>query len=128
MQTPKRQGNNSKDLEHSQNSRENIRKHDPASGEERRNETVTSAQGELREFREHSRDSLDPMASIRNLHIQQRQNRGNTEELNQNTSAAPQTTRTQVNQEAANLITFSPVGEQQVPALQGATGVQEKPK
>jgi len=68
------------------------------------------------------------MESIRNLHIQQRQNRGSTEELNQNTSAAPQTTRTQVNQEAANLITFSPVVEQQVPALQGATGVQEQPK
>ena len=81
-----------------------------------------------KEFREHSRDSLDPMASIRNLHIQQRQNRGSTEELNQNTSAAPQTTRTQVNQQATNLITFSPVVEQQVPALQGATGVQEQPK
>ena len=85
----------------------------------RRNETVTSAQGEPREFREHSQDSLDPMASIRNLHIQQRQSRGSTEELNQNTSSAPQTTRTQVNQEEANLITFSPVVEQQVPAVQG---------
>ena len=68
------------------------------------------------------------MASIHNLHIQQRQNRGSTEELNQNTSSAPQTTQTQVNQEEANLITFSPVVEQQVPALQGATGVQEQPK
>ena len=128
VQTPKRQGNNSEDLEHFQNSRKNVRKHNPVSGEERRNETVTSAQGEPCEFREHSRDSLDPMASIRNLHIQQRQNRGSTEELNQNTSSAPQTTRTQVNQEEANLITFSPVVEQQIPALQGATGVQEQPK
>ena len=68
------------------------------------------------------------MESIRNLHIQQRQNRGSTEELNQNTSAAPQTTWTQVNHEAANLITFSPVVEQQVPALQGAMGVQVQPK
>ena len=128
VQTPKRQGNNSEDLEHSQNSGKNVRKQNPASREGRRNETVISAQGEPREFREHSRDSLDPMASIRNLHIQQRQNRGSTEELNQNTSSAPQTTRTQVNQEEANLITFSPVLEQQVPALQGATGVQEQPK
>ena len=48
--------------------------------------------------------------------------------MNQNTSAAPQTTRTQVNHEAANLITFSPVMEQQVPALQGAMGVQVQPK
>ena len=127
-QMPKRQGNNSEGSEYSQNSWKNIRKHKTASREERRNETVTSAQGEPHEFQEHSRDSLDPMASIRNLHIQQRQNLGSTEELNQNTSSAPQTTRTQVNQEEANLITFSPVVEQQVPALQGATGVQEQPK
>ena len=79
VQTLKRQGNNSEDLEHSQNSRKNIRKHNTASREERRNETVTSAQGEPREFREHSRESLDPMAGIRNLHIQQRQNRRSTQ-------------------------------------------------
>ena len=128
VQTPKRQGNNSKGSEHSQNSRKNVRKHNTASREERGNETVTPVQGEPREFREHSRESLDPMASIRNLHIQQRQNRRSTEELNQNASSAPQTTRTQVNQEEANLITFTPVMEQQVPALQGATGIQEQPK
>ena len=128
VQTPKRQGNNSEDLEHSQNSWKNVRKNNIATREERRNEKVTSVQGELREFREHSRELLDPIESIRNLHIQQRQNRGSTEELNQNTSAAPQATRTQVNHEAANLITFSPVVEQQVPALQGATGVQVQPK
>ena len=64
VQTPKRQGNNSEDLEHSQNSRKNVRKHNTASREERRNETVTSAQGEPREFREHSPESLDPMTRI----------------------------------------------------------------
>ena len=37
-------------------------------------------------------------------------------------------TRTQVNQEEANLITFSPVVEEQVPFVQGATGIQEQPK
>ena len=89
---------------------------------------VTPVQGKPCEFREHSRESLDPMASIRNLHRQQRQNRCSTEELNQNTSSAPETTQTQVNQEEANLIMFSPVVEQQVPALQGATGIQEQPK
>ena len=128
VQTPKRQGNNKEDLEHSQNSRKHVKKNNTVSREERRNETVTSAQGEPREFREHSRESLDPMESIRNLHIQQRQNRGATEELNQNTLAGPLTTRTQVNQVAANLITFSPVVEQQVPASQGAMGVQVQPK
>ena len=35
---------------------------------------VTPAQGEPRKFREHSRESLDPMESIHNLHMQQRQN------------------------------------------------------
>ena len=50
VQTPKRQGNNSEDSEHSQNSQKNVGKHNTASREERRNETVTSAQGEPREF------------------------------------------------------------------------------
>ena len=85
-------------------------------------------QGEPREFREHSRELLDPMASIRNLHMQQRQNRCSTQELNQTTPSAPQTTRIQVNQEEANLIMFSPVVEQQVPLVQGVTGNQEQTK
>ena len=46
------------------------------------------------------------------------------QELNQITPSAPQTTQTQVNQEDASLITFSPVVEQQVPLVQGATGIQ----
>ena len=128
VQTPKRQGNNSEGSEHFQNSRENLGKQDTASGVERRNETVIPAQGEPREFQEHSRESLDPMASIRNLHMQQRQNRRSTQELNQTTPSALQTRRIQVNQEEANLITFSPVVEQQVPLVKGATGIQEQPK
>ena len=68
------------------------------------------------------------MASIRNLHMQQRQNQCSTQELNQTIPSAPQTPRIQVNQEEANLITFTPIVEQQVPAVQGATGIQEQPK
>ena len=128
VQTPKRQGNNSEDLEHSQNSQKKVRKQNTESREERRNETATSAQEEPCEFREHSRESLDPMASIRNLHIQQRHNRRSIEELNQITVSAPQTSRMEVNQEEANLITFSPVVEQQVPLVQEAKGVQVQPK
>ena len=128
VQTPKTQENNSKDSKHFQNSRENVRKQSTACRVERRNETVTPAQGEPCKFREHSRESLDPMASIRNLHIKQRQNRCSIQELNQITTSAPQTTRTQVNQEEANLITFSPVVDQQVPLIQGATGLLEQPK
>ena len=68
------------------------------------------------------------MESIRNLHMQQRQNRRSTQELNKNSQSAPQTLRIQVNQEEANLITFTPIVEQQVPPVQGATGIQEHPK
>ena len=128
VQTPKRQGNNSEDSEHSRNLRENVEKQDTANEVERRNETVTPAQGKPREFREHSRESLDPMESICNLHIQQRQNRRNMQEPNKNTPSAPQTPLIPVNQEEANLITFSPVGEQQIPLIHGATGIQEQPK
>ena len=53
---PKRQGNNREDLEHFQNSRENIDKQITASKVEKRNKMVTPAQGDLREFREHSRE------------------------------------------------------------------------
>ena len=68
------------------------------------------------------------MESIRNLHMQQRQNRRSTQEPNQNTPAAPHTPRIQVNQEESNLITFTPIMEQQVSPVQGATGIQEQPK
>ena len=68
------------------------------------------------------------MASIHKLHMQQRQNQGSTQELNQTTPSAHQTTRTQINQEEANLITFTPIVEQKVPAVQGATGIQKQPK
>ena len=89
---------------------------------------MTPVQGESREFREHSQESLDLMASIRNLHMQQRQNRRSRQEPNKNTPSAPQTLRIQVNQEEANLITFTPIVEQQVLPVQGATGIQEQPK
>ena len=124
VQTPKRQENNSGNVEPSQNSRENVRGQSTARRNERKDEAVTPTQGEPREFREHSRESLDPMASIRNLHIQQRQNRCSAQELNQTTPSAPRTPRIQVNQEEANLITFTPIVEQQV---QGAAGIQEQP-
>ena len=128
VQMPKRQGNNSEGSEHFQNSQENLGKQDTASGVERRNETVIPAQGEPHEFQEHSRESLDPMASIRNLHTQQRQSQRSTQELYQTTPSAPETRQIQVNQEEANLITFSQVVEQQVPLVKGATGIQEQPK
>ena len=55
------------------------------------------------------------MESICNLHMQQRQHRRSTQELNQTTPSVHQTTQIQANQVEANLITFSPVVEQQVP-------------
>ena len=74
VQTPKRQENNSENAEPSQNSWENVRSQSTVRRNERKEEAVTPTQGEPREFWEHSRELLDPMASIRNLHIQQRQN------------------------------------------------------
>ena len=68
------------------------------------------------------------MESIHNLHMQQRQNRRSRQEPNKNTPSAPQTSRIQVNQEEAHLIMFTPIVEQQVPTIQGATGIQEQPK
>ena len=73
VQMPKRQENNSEDSEHFQNSWEYTGKQNTASKVEKRNKTVTPVQGEPHEFQEHSRESLDPMESIRNLHMQQRQ-------------------------------------------------------
>ena len=98
VQTPKQQENNSENAEPSQNLRENVRKQNIVRRDDRKNEAVSPTQGEPCEFREHSRESLDPMASIRNLHMQQRQNRCSTQELNQTTPSAPQTPRIQVNQ------------------------------
>ena len=128
VQTPKRQENNSENAEPSQNSRENVRGQSTARRNERKDKAVTPTQGEPCEFREHSREWLDPMASIRNLHIQQRQNRSSAQELNQTTPSAPRTPQIQVNQEEANLITFTLIVEQQVPQVQGAAGIQEQPK
>ena len=48
--------------------------------------------------------------------------------MNQTTPSAPQTPQIQVNQEEANLITFTPIVEQQVPPVQSVTGIQERPK
>ena len=127
LQTPKRQENNSENTEPSQNSRENVRNQNTARQDDGIHAVVTPSQGEARKFREHSRESLDPMASIRNLHIQQRQNRGSVQELNQTTPPAPQTPQIQVSHQEDDLITFTPFGEQQVPQVQGAVGNKEQP-
>ena len=68
------------------------------------------------------------MVSIRNLHIQQRQNRGSVQELNQTPSPAPQTPQIQVSQQEDDLIIFTPLREQQVPQIKGTVGSQEQPK
>ena len=128
VQTPKRKENNSESTEPSQNLRENVGRQNTARRDERTNEAITPMQGEPHEFREHSRESLDPMASIRNLHIQQRQNQRSVQELNQTMSPAPQTLQIQVSQQEDDLITFTPFREQQVPQVQGAAGNQEQPK
>ena len=74
VQTPKRQENNSENSELSQNLWENIRKQNIVRRDDRENEAVSPTQGEPRESQEHFRESLDPMASIRNLHIRDNTN------------------------------------------------------
>ena len=74
VQTPKRHENNSENREPSQNLWEDVRRQNTARRDERTNKAVTPTQGEPHKFREHSRESPDPMSSIWNLHIQQRQN------------------------------------------------------
>ena len=91
VQTPERQENNRENTEPSPNSRENVRSRNTVRQDERIHAAVTPMQGEPCKFREHSRESPDPMASIRNLHIQQRQNRRSTQELNQTNPSALQT-------------------------------------
>ena len=54
VQTPKRQENNSGNVEPSQNSRENVRGQSTVRRNERKDEAVTPTQGEPCEFREHS--------------------------------------------------------------------------
>ena len=91
VQMLKRHENNSENREPSQNLREDVRRLSTAKQEERTNKAVTPTQGEPSKFREHSRESPDPMVSIRNLHIQQRQNRRSVQESNQSPSPTPQT-------------------------------------
>ena len=96
VQTPKRHENNSENTELSQNSWENVGKQNIVRRDDRENEAVSPTQGKPREFREHSRESLDPMVSIRNLHIQQRQNRLSIQlaESNQHSISTPNTANT----------------------------------
>ena len=121
VQMPRRQENGG---EHS----ESLRKL-PRSGQEmgtvnthkKQNKSDSQAQGEPRELSEHSLESLDHMRSIQNLHMQQRQNRIQNDELHQN----PLSLST-VNPQEPNLITFTPPPGQQ--EVQGATGIQSEPK
>ena len=50
------------------------------------------------------------------------------DEPNQTSSPAPQTPRMGVNEQEANLIAFTLLGEQQAPPVQVAAGSQEQPK
>ena len=87
----------------------------------KKDETDVQMQGEPCKLSKHLLDSLDPMRSIRNLHVQQRQNRLQEKELHQNPLSSPN-----VNPQEPNLITFSPPPQQY--QAQGASGIQDEPK
>ena len=69
----------------------------------KKDETDIQTQGEPHKLSEHLLELPDPMRSIRNLHVQQRQNRLQEEELHQNPLPSPN-----VNPQEPNLITFTP--------------------
>ena len=64
VQTPRRNEHISEHRETFQNSWESIREVIRAGRDKTENDAVTPTQGEPRELREHSRESLDPMRSI----------------------------------------------------------------
>ena len=67
------------------------------------------------------------MRSIQNLHAQQRQNRLQTEVLNQNEAQSGPTNSPKTSPQELNLITFPPL-QGQHEAIQGAAGKQNEPK
>ena len=69
----------------------------------KKNKSEVQTQGEPHEFSEHSLESLDPMRSIRNLHMQQWQKQLHNEVPQEN----PSTPLNIISQEP-NLITFIP--------------------
>ena len=117
VQTPRRQVNNSESSDYSWkspgrcNNQGNIR-------------TVINgvpkmtAQGKTREAREHSTDSLDPMVSIQNLHIQQ------SKDCLRNQSRVEPNTDENSSIHECNLITFTPPHGQTTP--QGAIAAQSE--
>ena len=87
----------------------------------KKNETEAQMQGIPCELSKHLLELLNPMISIQNLPIQQRQNDLQNEIPHQDLSPSPAVT-----QQEPNLITFTPPQRQH--EVHGATGRQSEPK
>ena len=111
IRTPRRQEDTSELSEHLRKSPKNTSGIKQNSAEMEKTTNDGSPQGVNHEFSEHSLVSLDPMRSIRNLHIQQRQNRlqSKVPKVNETHSESPRLSQPQ----EANLISFTlPHGQQ----------------
>ena len=84
VQTPRRQEVTGEPSEPSRKSPRSNQETSPNGAKMEEREGNGQVQGMLCELSEHSLESLDQMRSIRNLHVQQRQNRLRTEVSNQN--------------------------------------------
>ena len=93
----------------------------------KKNKPKIQTKDEPHKLSEHSLESLDPMRSIRNLHIQQQQNHVHNEVVNQNGRLSRQNNALNISLQEPNLIMFTPpLGQYEVP--QGATGKWSEPK
>ena len=89
--------------------------------------TKTQMQVVSCKFSEHLLESLDPMRSIRNLHIHQQQNHLHNKAVSQNGDFIRPNDGINVSPLEQTLIMFTPPpGQHEVP--QGATGKQSEPK
>ena len=124
VQTPRRQDSNSKHSESSRNSWINKQRSEVTDTNTKQDKMNPQMQAVPRESGEHSLESLDPMRSIRNLHIQQEQNRVHNEVTNQK----PTGLDIEVNPlpQEYNLIMFTPPHGRTAPL--GATVNQGEPK
>ena len=108
IQTPRRQENTSKHSKSSWKLLRNSQEMNTTGMNMKKNEAEVQSQAVPCKFSKHSLELLDPMRSIRNLHIQQRQNCLQAEVLSQNGAKSGPRYSPNVSPQEPNLIMFNP--------------------
>ena len=121
---PRRQTNKSEPSEPSWQSPKGDQKVENSDTKKGRNKAGKQAQAVPHKISKHSLDSLDPMRSIRSLHVQQCRNHGENEVTGQDGNSAGLGVNPPSQEH--NLISFTP--PHGCVALQGASGKQNEPK